>query len=731
MNLAQLIEKYKRVIIPFLLGNIYFFSMGHHVIQFWEKPGRVMIGLWVVCVPLLTWVIHMILSRVRPQLKNITPTRLILFIIPALLISGAITWRYYKIPATFNVITITPLVSQNQKVELIEIKVNGNIIPLNEIRALDYGWRKVGDALVGTSTSEPLPVSFKTEIDAPVKILFYSSPEGGKARLSIDRRQIELDLNGSENRQTTSTLYIHSYRGIANWIFTPLLILVDVISIAGLFLFIFFLQETEQSRSSLHGTASPHRSAHRRNITILLVFSGVLHLLNALAVPLLIDADSPSYLEGAFHWLEFGNLDGVSMIRGPGSTFLFTPVILLFSRNPWGIKILLHLLAFACVPLAYRLGWQLGRNQWVAFISGFVTAITPDLFFYSNFVMSDLANLFLVIAFCTLLISALESFEAVWVMGAMLTASFAALFRSENVTLILIGAGVLFTFSLWQWRTIGFAKLCRDLRILAFALMISLLPLLGWSAHNLRVYDYFGLSNYTGEVIYDGWVYFGDASRLDFSDQNSEAVQTIQMVVRQYPIIITDKSGTPTAFEIYPSLIKAGYAPERAIGLLKQAAIDSIKKDWALSFKLLLIKIHASLRPETTAMLSLPLPSESLPSYKRGFFDDEKLSIPALILAQRKTYEYIQEWNDSIYRTWVYVSLFALFFALYRSPGRIWLTLILITVTRIFLPAVIGLSHWRYTLAGWVPLQIIAISCIAMIIQGGVFLFGHQATREA
>jgi hypothetical protein len=203
------------------------------------------------------------------------------------------------------------------------------------------------------------------------------------------------------------------------------------------------------------------------------------------------------------------------------------------------------------------------------------------------------------------------------------------------------------------------------------------------------------------------------------------------MVIRQYPIIITDKSGTPTAFEIYPSLIKAGYAPERAIGLLKQAAIDSIKKDWALSFKLLLIKIHASLRSETTAMLSLPLPSESLPSYKRGFFDDEKLSIPALILAQRKTYEYIQEWNDSIYRTWVYVSLFALFFALYRSPGRIWLTLILITVTRIFLPAVIGLSHWRYTLAGWVPLQIIAISCIAMIIQGGVFLFGHQATHEA
>jgi len=499
----------------------------------------------------------------------------------------------------------------------------------------------------------------------------------------------------------------------------------------SIFLFIFFLQEIEQSRSSLHGTASPHRSVHRRNITILLIFSGVLHLLNALAVPLLIDADSPSYLEGAFHWLEFGNLDGVSMIRGPGSTFLFTPVIMLFNRNPWGIKILLHLLAFACVPLGYRLGWQLGRNQWVAFISGFVTALTPDLFFYSNFVMSDLPNLFLMLAFCTLLISALESFEAVWVMGAMLTASFAALFRSENVILIFIGAGVLFTFYLWKWRTTGFAKLCCDLRILAFALMISLLPLLGWSAHNLRVHDYFGLSNYTGEVIYDGWVYFGDASRLNFSNQNSEAVQTIQMVIRQYPIIITDESGTPDANEIYLSLIKAGYTPEQAIGLLKKAAIDSINKDWALSFKLLLIKIHASLRPETTAMLSLPLPSESFPSYKRGFFDDEKLSIPALILAQRKTYEYIQEWNDSIYRTWVYVSLFAMFFSLYRSPSRIWLTLILITITRIFLPAVIGLSHWRYTLAGWVPLQIIAISCIAMIIQGGVFLFSRQATRES
>jgi len=159
---------------------------------------------------------------------------------------------------------------------------------------------------------------------------------------------------------------------------------------------------------------------------------------------------------------------------------------------------------------------------------------------------------------------------------------------------------------------------------------------------------------------------------------------------------------------------------------MQEVTIDSIRRDWPLTYRLLLIKLRAGLRPETTAVLSLPLPSESLPSTKMGYFDDEQLSIPPLILAQRKAYEYIQAWYSSYFMSWVYFCLVAMFFSLYRTPRPVWLTVILITSTRIFLPNILGLSHWRYTLAGWIPLQIIGICWIAALVRAAPFFFEKQ-----
>ncbi len=727
MTAKQFLDKYKKIVSSFILGNIYFLSVEHHFFQYWEKPGRVMVGTWLIYVPLLTWLLIPIIERFQLQFRKINNKLLFIFLIPAILISAAITWNYYSVPATFHTITITPRVAQNQKVELLEIKANGDIIPPNEKKALEHGWQLLDNTLVATSKSQPLPISFKAEIDAPVTALFFASPQSGTAQISFENEQVDVDLKNVENGQKTSTIYTRSYRGISNWLFIPLLVIVDILAIGSLLLLIFFLQEADQKRLKSNGVVIIN---HRRNIIILLGVASTLHLLNALAVPLLIDADSPSYLQGALHWLEFGNLDGVSMIRGPGSTFLLMPFVLLFGRNPWGIKILLHLLALACVPVSYRVGWQLGKNQWMAIVSGLVTVLSPDLFFYSNFLMSDLPNLFFVLVFCSLLISALNSFKAGWVIAAMFAGTFAALFRSENITLLFIGAGSLFVACIWQWKTKGFEKPIYVLSMIIIALIIAILPLLGWSAHNHRVYGFFGLSNYAGEVFYDGWVYFGDASGLDFSDQNLQASQKIKAVIDQYPIVITDKSGVPTGWEIYPSLIKAGYTTKQGFDLLKQNTLDSMKKDWSLTYKLLLIKIRAGLRPETTATISLSLPSENHRSYKQGYFDDEQLSIPVLILAQRKTYEYIQSWYDGYFPWWVYLCMFSMFFSLYRSPSAIWLTLILIIATRIFIPNIMGLSHWRYTLAGLIPLQIIGIRWVTSIIQGGKTLFSDQSIEE-
>jgi len=103
-----------------------------------------------------------------------------------------------------------------------------------------------------------------------------------------------------------------------------------------------------------------------------------------------------------------------------------------FGRNPWGLKILLHLLALACVPVSYRLGWQLGRRFWFAFIAGLITALIPDLYFYSGFVLSEVPHFFFGLLFCTLLLSALETMTAGWLIAALLVGSFSVLVRSES-----------------------------------------------------------------------------------------------------------------------------------------------------------------------------------------------------------------------------------------------------------------------------------------------------------
>lgn len=727
MNLIQFIKNHRVSILCFVLSNIYLLSIGHHTIQFWEKPFRIMVGLWLVCVPLATWVLFLAAKRIQPPFNLIYEKKFILFIIPAFLLCTAITWYYYSAPETFHTITITPTTVQNQKVEIIEIKAGGVIIPPSQSNALKYSWQVVDDILVATDKSQPLTVSFKSKINEPVSVLFYTTPQGGKVNISFEKKQAEMDLKSPENRQKATSFHTENYRGFSNWIFIPLLVLIDFMTIGSLFLLLYLLQETVQTEA-LTNTAKVN---HRRNIAILLIISSIFHLLNALAVPLILDADSPSFLDGAIYWLKFGNLDGVSMVRGPGPAFLLAPFLYLFGRNPWGIKIGLHLLAIACVPVSYRIGWQLGKNQWAALASGLVTVFAADLFLYANFLMSDLPNLFFVLVFCTLLISAMETLEFRWVFATMLMGSWTTLFRPENITLILIGLGGIIASYLWQWRVKGFAKPIHDLSMFSLTFFVAVLPLLWWSAHNQRVNGFFGLSNYAGGIIYDGWVYFGDASGLNFTDQNSQAVQKLEKIIDQYPIIITDKSGAPTGMEIYPSLIKSGYTPEQGFKLLEQAAVDSIKRDWKLTYKLLLIKIKTSIRPETTHMLSLPLPEEDYQTPKMGYFDQERLSIPSLILGQRKIYKYIQIWYDSFFHWWIYACVFAIFFSLYRSPSSIWLTLILIIGTRIFIPNIMGLAHWRYTLAGLIPLQIIAVSWLVTIAYAISSFFRRDIVLES
>jgi len=376
-------------------------------------------------------------------------------------------------------------------------------------------------------------------------------------------------------------------------------------------------------------------------------------------------------------------------------------------------------MAILCIPVSYRIGWQLSGSQRVAFISGLIAILSPDLLFYSNYVMSDVPNILVVLTFTSVLISALTNGKWYWILFTMLIGSFATLLRSENIILLVLALVVLIISTIWKWVKSGIERK-RYLAPIGLAFVVALLPLFWWSGHNNRVHGFWGMSNYQGEVFYDGWVYSGDANRLSFSDQNSPSVQKIDEVLNKYPAEITDKSGVPTGWEIYPSLLAAGYSTDQAFELMASAAWDSIIHDKKKSVKLLFIKYKAGLRPEITHNITYPLPDEKTKKdeMKAEFFDEDTLVVPFLVTLQRQINAYTIQWYPRIYPIWVLFCIFTVFISSLRSPFEKWGTLTIITASRIFIPLTIGVAFWRYSLAGWILAQIIAVNWMWVFIYG-------------
>ena len=162
-------------------------------------------------------------------------------------------------------------------------------------------------------------------------------------------------------------------------------------------------------------------------------------------------------------------------------------------------------------------------RRWFAFVVGLLTALLPDLYVYSSYVLSEAPDVFFALLYCTLLISALETLSPSWIVAAALAGSFTVLVRSENLVALAIGLAFLLMKILWLRRTaalpsaaaeVGQPKPSAKLWHFGLAVLIAAVPLLAWSAHNARVYGFFGISDYGGEILYDGWIYYGESSRL-------------------------------------------------------------------------------------------------------------------------------------------------------------------------------------------------------------------------
>ena len=719
------IPEEKNIISNTILGSLLFLSAGHHLLNFWEQPFLKMLLLFILFAPLFTIGLSLFIKWITPLLEKTPKKRLYLLISSALIVGSLISLKSYRNPDAYHTLQITPLLQNGESIRIAEIKAGKRVLEIKEKEIKEAGWQRDGEFIVATKNSQIINISFKAESNAPVIILLDAFPEGGEIDVSLSRDRGSADTQRETQGQTKLTL-TSQYRGIPNWIFPPLLALSDLLFFSAIVLILLLIQERGMALSASLQTVTVN---HRRNLFILLGFSLVIHLFNILTVPLILDVDTPGYLQGAIHFIEHGNLDGTSPVRGIGSTFLFTPILFLFGRNPWGMKVFLHLFAIACTPLAYKIGWQLTKREKVAFLSGFFAMSSPDLMLYSNYLWSDLINLFAALVYLTALLSSLKKPTFSRILALMIINSMAILFRTESIVLLPISAFFLFwkalsLFDLKAWKkNKAIKEQSKTIKILSqtvFSLLLATILILLSAAHNNKIHGFFGLNSYAGESFYDGWVYYGDASKLNFSNQNSEAIQIINQSIEKHPIIITDKSNIATGWEIYPSLLKSGYTSEEAMDIFAQATFDSITNDWALTFEFLKLKIKKGLSPNITHIKILPLPGEAPDpgTTKEHYYDLEKLSAPYLINIQRKINEALPIFYFQIYPYIVWMIIPSIFFSLYRKPSILWVAFFVITLTRTFMPIIMGAALWRLILAGLIPLQISAVAWYSILIRG-------------
>lgn len=667
-------------------------------------------GLFTL-LPLSIGGMAIVFRRFGPLVKRIPKPTLTLYLLAALLLGGFVTWRACRLPQSYQTLTITAITGQ---VTLAEIKNNGNPLPL-EKSALESGWQVQEGLIHAAQESKPLRLTFQTPIGQPITLLFLTSPEGGAAQVALNGRKNWPNLDSERMGQTALRLTAE-YRGLPGEAFRFLLLFSSLFSFGAIGLLLLVIQHIGQENLPLKTAPA---GMHQRNLLILSLAGLCVYTFNALTVPLTINPDSHGLLQGSFHLLQHGNLDGVSMYRGPGTTFLFAPVMFLFGNNAWGIKILLHLIAFACLFPTYRLGWQWSSSYAIALIAGFLVVFSPDLLAYASVVMSDVPNIFLVLTFLTLHVSALQKPEPKWVFATLLTGSFAVLLRSENLVMLVIGAIWLMATPLFSWRRTR-ALDTRRLQIVALAILAAALPVLLWSAHNQRVHGFFGMSNYQGEVFYDGWVYYGDALGTPFSNPDSRAYQVIQQVIEAHPIEITDQKGVPTGWEIYPAMLAAGYTPNQAFDLMESAAWDSIRANPARAIEILFNKYQRGLTPGLQPMLVYPLPGEDgfVEIWRDEYFYQKTPNFPLLIGLRRAIDDSLRANYPRLYPGWVLFALLTVFLSFFGAPRLAWSAHALITASRILFPMTIGVAFWRYALAGWIPAQITAIAWLWVFAQG-------------
>jgi 4-amino-4-deoxy-L-arabinose transferase-like glycosyltransferase len=706
-----------KILVSVFASAIVVLSIAHHTANFWGLGILNECLIFFMAVPILASLIFLFLNRIWDIAAFIEKKRWLLFIFPALAVSATFAWHFHQAPSVWHQLVIAPSpIDATGQIELTEIKYPpGRVIRFSKMPPVK-GWEVEGDTIkTNHANPSPLEYTFFSVVGEPTNLLFRGSPESRDVIITLDGKNLEVNLRRANESQIPVEMITAYKMGIPAVIILVIVTIADFLVALLFLLFIWLIQEIYQiSPIEERKVQDDTFPSHRISLIILLVLALTFHLLNFLAVPLIIGPDSPSFLSGAFHWIQYHNLDGVPAARGPAMAILLIPPLLIFGRNAWGVKATLHLVAIACVPTGYAIGWELFRRRSLAFFAGLAFVLMPELYLLANIVMSDVPNVLIVLVFCALFIPALRTFSKRSVIASVLATSLATLHRPENIVLMILAAGFLAFKIVLEKKEIRARS-----QLVGISLLLAAIPLLAWSAHNQRVHGFFGLSNYAGAIWYDGWIYYGEASNVHITDPDSPSVQVIAKAVKAYNKPI-EYAVVPTSLELYPALLAYGYTDQQAMKIFNDAAKDSILHDPRFTLDLYILKLKKSFEPEfNTVVATTFLPTHE---FKNDYFDIERPVLPAVVEWQKTAYDLLQWANTIIYRPLVLLSLAVMFLAIYQKDFFKWAPLVVVTMSRLFVTITIGLGNWRYVVSGVALLFFFTLLAI-QIVRGFLAVF--------
>ncbi|MBT3323127.1 MAG: hypothetical protein HN392_12660 [Anaerolineae bacterium] len=317
------------------LGVFFFFGAMHQLLSFWEQPFAVMLGQVIFFFPVILKTSSLLFDFYFQINHSFERNRLFLFFISSLIIGASLGTFLNILPASYHNLTLTPSIHAEGEIEILEIKVGTGRIDFNEV-VLTEGWFIRDKYLYAIAQAETLNLNFNEITHAPVTVLSSATTEG-EINLILDGRQNTRILHEAGEGFTQTTLHTR-YRSIPN-IFFVLFIFISGTVFWGSLIFSIFLLQEKESRNIVKDKIFFFHN-HRKSLIILVIFSIVINVVNALATPLIVGDDTFAYLGGAIRLLETGSLKYGPTYTGPAWTFFFTPVLWVFGRNPWGVKFL-------------------------------------------------------------------------------------------------------------------------------------------------------------------------------------------------------------------------------------------------------------------------------------------------------------------------------------------------------------------------------------------------------